>query len=158
MKLIVPLIISFVCFNIVSCSNKPGYRIQITIEKENMATEDDISLITDYLKLTTYDMIMNEGKDNWKVESYKIKLPEENFKHIEHQYIMFALEYYYDKQSTKDPKMLEKIILRFGNNWEGRNPILKNEIDRISDYIENKLSERFTDVNYSIEKRYVSPM
>lgn len=145
------------CFALLGCT-KPGYSIRISIDKPGIANETDLELITNLLKTRSHKILMNEKEASWGVKSFKIVLPNEKFKHIEHQYINFVVEYFYDEPTQKETRPLKKIEVRVGNSWEGNDPILKNEIDLISADIEGILSERFGKSNYSVLKKRVSPM
>jgi hypothetical protein len=149
----------FTCyaFIFISCSY-PGYSIRINIDQDAKATENDIKLITNYLSETTHEVLLVKEKDFWKVESYRINLDEDKFKNVNHKYINFTVEYYYVKNKIFERKLIEKIEVRIGNSWEGRNPVLKNEIDRVADYIFNQLRERFDASKISIERRYTGPV
>ena len=147
----------FFVFIFTSCSN-PGYSIRINIDQNAKATESDIKLITNYLIETDYENVMIKEKDFWKVESYKIYLNKDKFKKFEHNYINFAVEYYYEQEKTMNKKIIEKIEVRIGNSWEGRNPILKTEIDKIADCVVNQLRKRFDDSKISIERRFTGPV
>lgn len=144
-----------ICF-FYGCSD-PGYSARIHISSDARATEDDIKLITDILKQKTYQVIMTKNESNWKVESYKILLNEKRFNGLNRQYIMFVIEYYYSGTSSDLNKLLDKIEVRIGNSWEGRKPIVKEEIDQIVDYLLSFLIKRFGDSVISTEKGYVSP-
>ncbi len=148
-----------VCYAFIffSCSY-PGYSIRINIDQDAKATENDIKLITNYLSKTAHEVLLIKEKDLWKVKSYKINLDEDKFKNVSHNYINFTVEYYYDQKKIIEDKIIEKIEVRIGNSWEGRNPVLKNEIDRIADYVFNQLKARFDASNISIERRYTGPV
>lgn len=151
------LSVIFIVFVLAGCSN-PGYSTRIYIEKAAGATESDIKLIKNYLLKTPYDVVMIKEKGFWRVESYKINLDEKMFEHLDHKYIMFVVEYYYDKQTINGLKTLEKVEVRIGNSWEGKDPILKDRIDKITDYIVNQLSQRFESSKFSVTRRYTGPM
>ena len=145
------------CIIMISCSN-PGYSVRFNINENAKATENDIDLLTNYLQQTKYDVVMIEGKDNWKIQSYKIRLDGEKYKGIEHKYINFVVEYYYSRLSNNEEKILKSVEVRIGNSWEGRNSILKKEIDVISDHIAKVLEKRFNKSNVSEKRKYVTPM
>ena len=147
----------FIAFILTSCSN-PGYSIRIYVNKGAGATENDLKLIRNYLLMRPYDVVMVKEKDCWKVESYKINLNEKKFEGAEHRYISFAIEYYYNNEKDNEKKVLDKIEVRIGNSWEGRNPVLKAEIDKAANYIMNQLMQRFDSSYLSIDRRYTGPM
>ena len=147
----------FIAFILTSCSN-PGYSIRIYVDKGAEATENDLKLIRNYLLMTSYDVVMVKERDCWKVESYKINLNGKKFEGAEHRYISFVVEYYYSNEKDNEKKALDKIEVRIGNGWEGRNPVLKAEIDKAANYITNKLMQRFNSSYISIERRYTGPM
>ena len=147
----------FSCLILISCSD-PGYSVRININDNANATESDIKLLTEYLQQTKYDVVMIEGKDNWKIQSYKILLDVKDYDGIGHKYINFVVEYYYNELSKNKGKILKKIEVRIGNSWEGRNPILKKEIDIIADQIVKVLTKRFNKSNFSEKRKFVTPM
>jgi hypothetical protein len=149
------VIFSFFIF--ISCSN-PGYSIRINIDKNAKATENEIKLITNCLLKTDYESVMIKEKDFWKVESYKIILTKEKFTKLEHNYINFAVEYYYAQNNTMNETKIVKIEVRIGNSWEGRNPILKTEIDKLADCVVNQLKKRFDDSKILIDRRFTGPV
>ena len=148
------VILSFFIF--VSCSN-PGYSIRINIDKNAKATENEIKLITNCLFKTDYENVMIKEKDFWKVESYKIFLTKDKFTKFEHNYINFVVEYYYAQNSTMNESTIVEIEVRIGNSWEGRNPILKTEIDKVADCVVSQLRKRFDDSKILIDRRYTGP-
>lgn len=147
----------FFAFIIANCSN-PGYSIRISVNKAVNASENDLKLITNYLRDKPYETLLIKEKSFWKVESYKIILNEEAFNQCKHRYINFVLEYYYDHENENKLRLLDKIEIRIGNSWEGKNPIIKKEIDKAADYVINQLNKSFDLSNIVIERRYTGPV
>lgn len=141
---------------IIGCSN-PGYSVRINIDQDAKATDSDIDLIKSCMLQTTHEAVLKKGRDSWKIESYNIILDKDKFKQFEHKYIKFAVEYYYD-QKVVGENIINRIKVRIGNSWEGRNLALKNEIDKIADCVLEQLEGRFDASKISIERRYTSPV
>jgi hypothetical protein len=151
------LVVLITLCNLFACSN-PGYSTRIYISSDARANENDINLITNIPKGKGADVILKKGRLNWKVESYRINLIEKRFDALERKYIYFVVEYYYNASLSKRDNTLEKIEVRIGNSRKGRNPILKLEIDKITDQVLSLLIKRFDKSYISIERKDVSPM
>lgn len=155
MKLICAL---FLCVVLTACSN-PGYSTRININKANGLNEDLIQgSIKTFLSNTQHDVVMIQEEKNWKIESYDIQLKEKKFWHLKHKYIGVAVEYWFEKSISENQRLLKKVQVRIGNSWEGKEPNLKNEIDKITDYFVSQLTHNLDKSNFSIQRKYVSPI
>jgi hypothetical protein len=156
-SLIKSLIIIFALYILTSCSN-PGYGTLIYLSEDTEVTENDIVIITSIPQQLSHEVVMVKEEPTFKVESYKINLDEKKFDVFDHKYIIFVVEYHYDKQTTSGRKNLNKVEVRIGNVWEGRTPILKEEIDKLTDQTINLLSKRFDNSAIKTKRRYTMPM
>ena len=71
---------------------------------------------------------------------------------------MFVVEYHIAEHSSGNDQLLEKIDIRIGNTWEGKTPVLKNEIDIIADQVVSRLEKRFGSANMSVKREFKTPM
>jgi hypothetical protein len=140
-----------------SCS-KPGYSTRITISKDAGTTKSDINLITNILHSKSYNTIKIEEKATWKIASYKIILDDERFNALERRYIGLAVEYSCAGKNASQLKDRCEIEVRIGNHWEGKNPIVKEVIDKITDQVVANLLKKFSKSEISISRAYTSPM
>jgi hypothetical protein len=147
----------FFVFLFIGCSN-PGYSVRINIDHNAKANESDIQQIQNCFLNTDHEVVMVKKKDFWKIESYKINLKSKRFEQLEHNYINFAVEYHYDQKKTSGKQIIKDIEVRIGNSWEGKNPILKKEIDKVADCVLNQLKGRIGDSYISIDRRYTGPI
>lgn len=145
-------------FTLTGCS-KPGYSTRINIRESAGATKADILLITSILQSKSYDTIMVKEEDWGGIESYKIKLDDKKFNKFERKYIGLAVEYYWcGKERTNEQNALCKIEVRIGNPWEGKTPVIKNEIDIITDLVVANLSDRFSKSEVKVRRAYSAPI
>ena len=101
---------------------------------------------------------MDEEEDTTKIESYKIKLDDKKFNDIERRYIGLAVEYWCSGEGSNEHKSLCKMQVRIGNPWEGRKPVLKNEIDQITDNVLTNLLKKFSKSEVKVRRAYTSPI
>jgi uncharacterized OsmC-like protein len=151
------ILVIFLLIIFTGCAN-PGYSVRIHVDKNANATEKDIQLITGFLNSKNYDVVMIKEQKNWKVESYKINLDKRKFKHVDHKYINFVVEYTYDKNAASHQMTLEQINIRIGNVWDGRDPALKKEIDLVADDVIQRLKQNFNVNAFSSERLFVAPI
>ena len=140
-----------------SCSD-PGYSVRINIGEDAKATEEDLNSLTEYIHKKNHEVIVEEGNEQWNVKGYKIKLDDKRFDTFEHKYINFVIEYYFSEPLIEEKKLLKSVEVRIGNSWEGRKPILRKEIDTISNIVVNRLKQRFKKSDFTITRKFVTPM
>ena len=137
--------------------DKSGYSTRINLSENAGATKRDILLITNTFKSKPYDTVMTKEEGSWGIESYKIKLPDKKFNDLQRNYIGIAVEYWCP-ENTASKKPTCKMEVRIGNPWEGKKPILKTEIDKITDLVVTNLSERLNMSEVKVQRAYTSPM
>ena len=143
---------------ILYCCTDPGYSVRINIDENAKATEDDINSISEYIKKKKYEVVVEKGDDLWKVRSYKIILDDKRFDKFKHKYINFVIEYHISELSAEEKKALKTVEVRIGNNWEGRKPLLKEEIDTLSAIIVDQLTRRINKSDITVTRKFVTPM
>lgn len=151
----------FLLLFVSSCAgihHKAGYSVRIRIDQDAKPTLNDVTMITDYLDQTIYEIVKTKKQGAWAYESYRIKLNEEKFNILKRKYIGFGVEYYFADESGNEKKQLKKIVVGIANTWEGSVPILKTEIDFVADQIVDKLKKRFGESNFTVERKLVTPM
>ena len=139
---------------LLGCSEKPGYSTRINIEKDAGINKSDIYLITSVFKSRTFETSMKKEEGAWKIESYKIMLESNKFNAIKHRYIGVAIESWCELKQNA-PCRIEVRIL---NAWEGRKPVVKAEIDKITDSIIENLSKKTSASQLKVQRKYASPM
>lgn len=151
----------FLLIFLTSCAgihHKAGYRVRIHIDQDAKPTVNDVAMITDYLDQTTYETVKTKKQGAWVYESYRIRLNEEKFNMLKRRYIGLGVEYYFVEESANGENQLKKIVVGIANTWEGNVPILKTEIDFVADQIIDKLKKRFGESNFTVERKFVTPM
>lgn len=101
---------------------------------------------------------VSSSSNRWECIHYYKDLDEPRFRHLQ-RYKFISLGYCYDfLQPLADTRgSIKQFYVTITNDWEGQEPSIKQEIDRLGDTIYKELTARFGKENVKVERRRTGP-
>jgi hypothetical protein len=120
----------------------PGYSVDMKVTDNETLKIKDVKFIEDIITNESFHERRVTGSDKRECIYYVKDKPQ------------IQVGYCFDRYNTQFIKNVRVLI---SNHWKGQEPILKQEINRLSDLFYNELSGRFGKENIQIKRRRTGP-
>jgi hypothetical protein len=128
---------------------KPGYGISIDVP---IISKDAVDSIQNALIAEEFEL-RAEKDFNWKRDFSYSKYVAAESKKVDHPYINLTLSY----EKGQSPERVTAFSIGLGNEWEGQQPQMKHEMDRIADIIISILRGSVGQENITVERKAIGP-
>ena len=128
---------------------KPGYGISIDVPIIHKDTIDSVrnALIAEGFELKA------EEDFNWKRDISFRKYIATASKQVDHPYINLTLSY----EKGQTPEQMKSFSIGMGNEWEGQQPQMKQEIDKTADILIAVLRRFVGEEDIKVERKATGP-
>ena len=128
---------------------KPGYGISIDVP---IIHKDAIDSVQNALRAEDFEL-KAEKDFNWKRDFSYIKYVAAVSKNVDHPYINLTLSY----EKGQTPEQMTSFSIGMGNEWEGQQPQLKQEMDNTANLIIAELKKHVGEANITVERKAIGP-
>jgi hypothetical protein len=131
--------------------SKPGYGISITVP---MVHKDAITSIQNTLRTEEFEL--KSEKEFYVRDLFSYSKDITNVaKKVDHPYILLTLSY--DKVKGQIAEQVTSFKIGMGNEWDGQQPQLKQEMDRTADILISELTKIIGKENIIVERTAIGP-
>ncbi len=138
----------------------PGYTVTVSVLDAAHLKVVDVEFL-DYVAVKEgfEQRRVTASSDKWVCIHRERDLTEPRFQHLQ-QYKFITLGWCYDFLEGQQPDSkiyIKQFYVNIANVWQGQEPAIKQEIDRLGDVFYKALADRFGKENVKIERRRSGP-
>jgi hypothetical protein len=133
----------------------PGYTVDIMVVDSQAAAFADITHLEEIAIDENFDK-RSSSPDKRECLYFGRDLNEAHFGHLAYKFIILGI--CYDKANlTGTTQSVRNLRVFLNNDWQGQEPTIKQEIDRLGEVFYKELSDRFGKENVRMERRRTGP-